>query len=495
MKWSCDDMNRMWILLVCVSVLILSNPAYGEDIPFSEPIDIKVYEDHYDLQKSATIYIKENHTYNADTRIITVNISPQDYCIYQKKHLKDFFCDIMVSITISTVEEETTKEFLSYLNFDTEKQTLFWDHAGNSSADHAGKSFGENTQLTIKDEYIKVTLGLMQFMPSEYLCGSCETDAAGYISFIDTIRVMLTIEYTQAQKDAIENMHNNAEKAQDAQAYITTAQNYFQQQEYQKAKQEFQNAKTIFDEIDDTENSQDMQQWIDKCAAYDKGVENFKEGTDLFEDAAGTTEYTEAIDLYEEAKSYFQRAKAEFDRAEDTNQSDQCDTWINRCDDEIENLQDVGILRNRLIYIIVGIAVVGAVAGVVKQFGTDKTKKPQGKKTKPGITLRARNTNTHQEVSLDVKPTDKMGKVQQMAATNLNMIPSGIFHKGRQCPPDRTVAECELADGSMVDVVPKSTESSVHKDNQEKLERLEQQYQEGKISKELYENLKRKLEK
>jgi tetratricopeptide (TPR) repeat protein len=490
-------MNRIWILLVCVSVLVLSGPVYGEEIPFSEPIDIKVYEDHYDLQKSVTIYIKENSTYTTETRIVTVSIAPQDYCYYQGEPLKEFFCDIMVSIAISTADEETTKEFLSYLNFDAEEQTLFWDNAEYGNADHAGDSFGEDDSLTIKDEHIEVTLALMQFMPSEYLCGSCETDAAGYISFIDTIRFLVTIGYTQAQKDVIEDMQDDAERGQDAQEYIITAQQYFQQQEYQKAQQEYQNAKDIFDEIGDTENSEDMLEWINKCAAYDKAAENFKDGTDLFEEAATTSDYKEAINLYEDAKSYFQRAKTEFDRAEDTTQSDQCDTWINRCDDEIDNLKDVGVLRGRLIYILVGIAVIGAIAVVVKQLSTEKAPKQKGKPM--GITLRARNTETNQEVSLDVQPTDKMGKVQQTAATKLGLIPSGVFHKGRPCPPDQTVAECGLANGSVVDIVPRSEskprESPAQTNNQEKLARLEQQYREGKITKELYENLKRKLEK
>ncbi|MGD2247791.1 MAG: hypothetical protein PVF58_05245 [Candidatus Methanofastidiosia archaeon] len=488
-------MNKIWILLACVSVLVFSGPVNGEDIPFSEPIDIKAYEDHYDLQKSVNIYIKENGTYTTETRIVTVSIAPQDYCYFEEKPLKDFFCDIMVSIVISTTDEETTKEFLSYLNFDAEEQTLFWDNAEYGNVDNAGDPFGEDNSLTVKDEYIEVTLTLMQFMPSEYLCGDCETDAAGYISFIDTVRFMVTIGYTQPQKDVIENMQDDTERAQDAQEYIITAQQYFQQQEYQKAQQEYQKAKDIFDEIEDTEKSDDMQEWITKCAAYDKAVDNFKEGTDLFEEAATTADYKEAINLYEDAKAYFQRAKTEFDQAEDTTQSEQCDTWIDRCDDEIDNLKDVGVLRGRLIYILVGIAVVGAIAAVVKQLTTEKTPKGKGK---PGITLRARNTETNQEVSLDVQPTDKMGKVQQTAATKLGLIPSGVFYKGRPCPPDQTVAECGLANGSIVDIKPRSTSKpreSPAQNNQEKLARLEQQYREGKITKELYENLKKKLEK
>jgi hypothetical protein len=45
-----------------------------------------------------------------------------------------------------------------------------------------------------------------------------------------------------------------------------------------------------------------------------------------------------------------------------------------------------------------------------------------------------------------------------------------------------------------VDITPVGKEPTSKSEAQEKLERLEQRYREGKISKELYESLKKKLQ-
>jgi tetratricopeptide (TPR) repeat protein len=490
-------LEMIWILVVCTVLII---PLSGQEFPFAETIDLKNYEDHYDLEKVVAIYIKEDSTYRTENRFVTVSIAPQDYCYAQGEYIKDYFCDILVLIEIKTEDEETSEEFLSYLNFEISEQRLFWDHAGNPTADRAGESLDEDNPLVVEDQYIKVTLQLMQLMPSEYNCGDCETDAATYLNFIDTIRFKLLIDYSQAQKDTIEEMGENREKYEDAQGHITLAQGYFQQGEFGKAKEEYQKAQDLFDEIGDTENSDDMQEWIDKCASYDVASENFKDGISSFEEAVATENYQEAIDTYEEAKSYFQRAQTEFDRAEDTAKSDECETWIDRCDDEIDNLKGVGTLRERLIYIIVAIVVVAGAGVLLKQLGKGKPAKPAAKR---GLMLQVRNAQTGQVDSISVEPTDKIGKVRQRAATRLGMVASALLYNGRECPPDRTVRECGLADGAVIDVVPMgAAEPSIVKkkpeappdETREKLERLEQKYREGKISKELYENLKRKLE-
>ncbi len=509
-------------LIVCIFLLA---PVFAQGIPFSETTELKTYEDHYDLEKVVPIYIKEGSTYKTENRVVAVNIAPQDYCIYQGQELKDYYCDILVSVTIATTDKKISQEFVSYLNFDVNRQSLFWDHAGKPRADNAGELFGQNTPLVVKDQYLVATLNVTHLTLSSYSCGSCETDASSLIPFIDVFRLRVDITYTQSQLDIVEQAQKDTEKYEDAQTYITTAQQYFQQGEFGKAQDEFQKAKDLFDEMGDQEKSSDMQEWIDKCIGYEAATENFKEGMKAFEEAATINAYQTAIDTYENAKSYFKKAKTEFDRVEDKSKSDECQTWIDRCDDEIENLKGVGTLREKLIYVVVIIAVVAGGGFLLKQLGKGKGSgeaakgmtEAAGTRRAPvaGMTLRARDAETGIEVSITVDAHDKIGKVRQLAATKLGMVPSALLYNGKVCAPDWTVAECRLRDGDLVEVVPQGMEPKVEprlkpqrevyereelerkigaESRTEKLEKLEQMYREGKIPKELYESLKRKLE-
>lgn len=477
-------MKKIW-LIICILLIV---PVYGQDLPFSETVELKTFEDTYTLEEKVLIYIKEDHTYKTEYRVVSVDIAPQEYAYSQGTYVKDYFCSIRITIAIVDADGESSREFLSYLNFDTSQQRFFWDHAGFPEADRAGDSFDRDNPLTVKDQYVKVALELTDFALGP-TCSDCETDAASYVSFLDVIRFRVDITYSQSQLDAIEEMQEDAEKYADAQEYITTAELYLEQGEFEKAKDEFQKAQDIFDEIGDTERSDDMQEQIDDCVSYQIATENFKDGVDMFQDAAGTNDYQEAIDKYEQARSYFQRAKTEFDRAEDTNQSDECETWIDKCNDEIDNLKDVGTLRGRLIYIILAIVVMAVAGVVIKQLGKGKPPKQVAK----GITLTAKNAETGEETTIQVEATDKIGKVRQLAATNLGVIPSELVYNGKACPPDWTVQECGLRNGAVVMVVPRGAELP-RDDRKEKLEKLEQRYREGRISKELYETLKRKLE-
>lgn len=486
-------MKKIWFIL-CILLLV---PVYGVEVPFSEVVDLETSEDYYNLEEPVTIYVKEDGMYNPETKIVSVNIAPQEACDYQGTTLKDFFCDIFVSIVITTTDGETSKEFQSYLNFEIAKQRLFWDHAGYTRADRAGEELSQDTPLTVADKDIEVTLTLTHLTPSEYSCGHCETDAPTYINFLDVLRFRLEINYTQSQKDAIEEMQEDMEKYGDAQEYVIAAQQYFQQQEFKKAKDEYQKAKDLFDQTGDTENADEMQERIDECTSYDVATENFKEGVDLFIEAGYTNDSQEAIQKYEEARSYFQRAKTEFDYLKDTNQSDECKRQIDQCNEEIDNLKDVGTLRERLIYIILAIVVIAGAGIVIKQLGKGKAPKPETAAAAKGkrITLTVQNAETGQRIPLHVEATDKIGKVRQLAATNLGVIPSALLYKGNVCPPDWTVQECGLTDGATVEVVPKGTEPQPKDDRTEKLEKLEKRYREGKISRELYESLKQRLEK
>ncbi len=481
--------KKIW-LIICIFLLV---PVCGQELPFSETVELKTFEDNYNLERIVPVYIKEDHTYKTENRVVSVDIAPQEYAYIQGTYEKDYFCNIRVSITLATTDGKSSQEFLSYLNFDTSQQRLFWDHAGYPTADRAGESFDQDNPLTVKDQYFKVTLSLtdVELGPT---CGDCDTDAASYISFFDVIRFRLEVIYSQSQLDALDEMQEDAEDYGDAQGYVQAAQQYLEQGEFEKAKDEFQKAKDVFDDIGDTEKSDDMQEQIDKCVSYQIATENFKDGMDLFGDAALTNDYQEAITMFEQARSYFQRAKTEFDRAEDTAKSDECETMIDKCNDEIDSLKDVGTLRGRLIYIILAIVVVAVAGVVIKQLGKGKPPKQVAK----GITLRARNAETGKEATIQVGATDKIGKVRQLAATNLGVIPSDLLYNGKACPPDWTVQECGLRNGAVVTVVPRGKEPPREKpevyEQREKLEKLEQRYREGRISKELYETLKRKLE-
>ncbi len=483
--------TRTWIK-VCILFAVLAGFLSGQDMPLSGTVELKTVEDHYDLEKVVEVYIKEGATYKTENRIVTVAVAPKEYAMDRGTELKEYFSNISVYIALTEPDGTVSQEFLSYLNLKTATQQLFWDHAGFERADRAGESFGQNNPLTVKDEYIKVTLALTYLTPSEYRCDDCASDAASYI-FIDVIRFALTVDYSQAQKDLIEEMQEDAEKGGEAQQYISKAQEYFQQGEFDKAREEFQKAKDVFDGMGDAEKSNDMQEWIDKCSSYKVAAENFNEGMRLLEEAAATNDYQEAINTYEEARSNFQRAKTEFDRVEDTKKSDECETLIERCNDEIDNLKGVGTLRGRLIYVMLAIAVIAGGGAVLKQLG--KGKAPKAKK---GITLKVLNAETGKEIPIQADPTDKIGKVRQLAATNLGVVPSALLYKGKVCPPDQTVEECGLTDGALVEVIPmgKPVGKVPEKkdERKEKLEKVEQRYREGAISKELYESLKKRLE-
>lgn len=484
-------MKKLW-LVICIFLLI---PVYAQDLPLSETAELKTSDDHYSLEKIVTVYQKEGSTYTPENRAVSVTMAPQDYVEYQGQLLKEYFCDVLVSIVITTADGKTSQEFLSYLNFDPSQQSLIWDHAGYPTADRAGETFGENNSLTVEDQYLEVTLTLTHLTLSEYTCGHCDTDAASPIIFLDTLRMRVDVTYTQSQKDTIEQMQEDMEEYGDAQGYVTAAQQYFQQGEFDKARDEFQKAKDIFDQIGDTEKSDEIQEQIDKCLSYNAAAENLRDGMSAFEDASRTNDYQEAINKYEEARSYFQRAQTEFDKVEDTGKSDECETWIDRCNDEIDNLKGVGSLRERLIYIILAIAVIAGAGIVMKQLG--KGKAPKQVK---GMTLTVVNTVTGEETTLQVEQSDKIGKIRQAAGTHLGIVPSGLLYNGKECPPDWTVMECGLHTGAILEVVPGGTEpAGVQKeeklgDTKERLEKLQQMYKEGKIPKELYESLKRRLE-
>ena len=491
-----DYMKRTYLIVCTILLVSACKPLYGQELPFSEVVELKNFEDLYNLEKRTQIYIKENGSYKSEDRVVSVNIASKEFCLYQGTEYKDYFCNILVSIVISTADGKMTKEFQSYLNYETAKQRLFWDRAGYPRADRAGERFGPGNPLIVKDQYLEVELSFMQLMPSEYDCGNCMTDAESYINFIDLIRFNLLISYTPSQKNLIEQMQEDTGDIQDAQQHIAKAQEYFQQGEFEKAREEFEKAKNLFDQVGDAERSDDMQEQIDKCVSYDLATEDFEEGERTFKDAGEINDYQEAMGKYEDAKVYFQKAKVEFDRLEDKNNSKGCDDWIERCNDEIDDLRGVGSLREKLIYIIVATGVLAAAGIVVKQLGKGKRPKTPAEER---MILKVLNAETGEEVTIQVEKTDKIGKVRQSAAAKLGIIPSVLLYHGEVCFPDQTAEECGLRNGVTVEIIPvkeRGQETRIYDEagKSEKLEKLEQRYREGRVSKELYETLRRKLE-
>ena len=442
----------LWIVLI-----FFLFPVSGDSLPYSEIAEFKTSDDQYTKILTLPVFVTSGSTYVSEDRVIQIRISPGHFaaCYDDEGYLyedKDIFFKVLVSISLSGARG-VSQEFRSYLNHsldDCDEQAweghLFFDHADEVRADQAGKTFDSRNPLTVKDGFFVVTLSLMDVKKSNYGCENndeycldCETDAACII-FVDSLTVKVDISYSSTQLEYISLFEK-------ASQHTASAQESFQAGEFDEAKSEFVEAQSFYDELGDEEKSQVMQEQIDMCIAYTTGQENMTEGIRLFQEASATDDYDEAIKIYEDALSYFEAAKAEFDEINSA-QSAECQTMINQCNDEIENLKGVGRLRTRLLYFVVGIAVLGGAGVVYKQIQKGKGAKPPAR----GITLRVQHADTGKEVSISVERFDKIGKVRQLAGTKLGILPSDVLYNGKFVPPDQTVAEAGLSDGAVIKI-------------------------------------------
>ena len=423
-------MKKHIALLVVIS-LFLVLPTLGErDVPFTKIVDlveIKTVEDHHAREYPLPVYVKKGPNYESEDWSVEVSIAPRQSMKWQGgagiEENKDKFFKVAVHIAIKA-EGEDPEEFDSYLNCelrncdaDAEDWRLFWDKAGEDRADKAGQTFDEDHPLIMEKEYFKVTLELVNFTPAmEY----CDTDEEIYI---------------------------NCES--DADCII------------------FMDALTLKFTVDHS---------CDKC--YTDGLEDLREGEDLFKDAADIDDYKEAIDKYEEARAKFADAQKQFEKVA-AREAETCEDSIEKCDEEIDNLEGITKLRTRLLYIVVVIAVIAGIGVLYKKIG--KRGKPKPKRVPEGLALKVQNAETGEEISLKVGKFDKIGRLRQQAGSELGIIPFEMLYRGKVCLPTKTVEECGLTDGAVVEIVPL------------KKELLERRYREGTITGKEYKDFKREL--
>lgn len=448
-------MRRVIILLGIICILFPS--ITGDSIPFSETIEFKSADDQYNQMLTFPVLVKKGSTYEYEDRTIHIVIGPRHFwaCYGEDGSLweeKDYFFEVLVSVMLNA--QASFNDFESYLNHSLTdcdnvawKGNLFWDHAGETKADKAGTPFTARTPLVVSDEYFEVTLRVLDVKTSNYYCTNdnqscldCKSDAECFI-FLDSLTLSVSIQYSPDQLGVVSSFGT-------ASQHTELATQSAEAGEFEKAKAEYEKAKAIYDDMGDELKSESVQALIDDCESYITGQKDFTDGIQLFQEAAGEKDYNTAIEKYEKALSHFEEAQSAFE-AVDSPQAAECESWINRCNDEISNLEEVGSLRTRLIYIIVAIAGAGG-AGVFIKQGLKKKKK--GTLQPETLTLTVRCAETGKTVTITVGKADRIGKVRQKAGTALGVVPLALLHQGKTCSPDRTVAECGLQHNSVVTI-------------------------------------------
>lgn len=437
--------------LVLISILqILALQAQGSRLPFSQTIRIEDYDDGYAQAFTFPTYVQEGSSWRSEDRMVRVTVSPGEYMLWEEKGAvyedKNYFFEVMVSIALSDSRGKVSKEFKSYLNCELVKcdpvsweGRLFWDHAGENRADLAGKTFDSASPLIVTDPYFQVTLHLIDLKKSIYYCDTtdpaffyCASDADCFV-FIDTLTLRLTIDYSSTQKKILE-----------ASQHEDSANAFFEAGDYAKAKDEYKLAASLYSQVGAQPKSAMIQKQIDLC-------DWMSEGLRLLQEASETEDYKEAIEKYEEARSYFENAKTELEGI-GSPQSSECQKLIDKCNEEISNLEGIGRLRNRLMYLVLAIFAVIGGSGILRHL---RKKKALGMELKQELTLTILDTKTGRKIEIGATPSDKIGKIRQLAATKLEMVPSALLYNGEICPPDKTVEECGLKSGALLEVIPK----------------------------------------
>lgn len=456
------DLMRKAIMFLGI-ILMLFPSITGESLLFSETIEFKSVDDQYNQILTYPVWVKKGSTYESEDRSIHIIIGPRHFvaCYGEDGSYgeeKDYFFEVLVSVMLNA--QESFKDFESYLNHTLKdcdnyawKGHLFWDHAGETRADKAGTPFMPGTPLVVTDEYFEVTLRVLDVRTSNYYCTNndqncldCRSDAECFI-FLDSLTLSLSIQYSSDQLNVVSSFDT-------ASQHIESGRQFAETGEFEKAKAEYEKAKAIYDDIGDELKSQSVQAHIDDCDSYITGQKDFTDGMQLFQEAGDEDDYDKAIEKYEEARSHFEEAQSTFE-AVDSPQADECGTWIDRCDDEISNLEEVGTLRTRLVYIIVAIAGAAGAGLLIKQVGRGKGKKEKGKPPTEKVTLTVQCAETGKTATITVGKSDRIGKVRQLAGTRLGIVPLALLYKGKACPPDKTVEECGLKNKSSVTITVK----------------------------------------
>ena len=475
-------------ITIILGVMLFAPLLTGYELPSSETLDIKSYNDQYTLDKTFSVLEKKGSTYELGYRTVQIRIAPQKFRIYEQRRNtyedRNTFHKVLVSIVLCDAVGKISQDFQSYLNYENcpeSRGRLFWDHAGENQADRAGQSFTQQNPLIIEDEYFRVTVALLGFSGSPYTCDTtcdqtCESDSS-CLYYLNILTLRVTTAYSSAQEELKSSF-------EEASAHAETASDFLQKGEFEKAKSEYEKAKAIYEQIDDSLRSGAVLEQLNLCNNYIDAHVYYSDGLRLFQEAANEENYKKAIEEYEDARSSLEKAQIAFADA-GALQSEECQTWIDQCNNEIENLERVGRLRVRLLYVVAFLLIAAGAGGIVSRFKKWKTQKPE----KDTITLKVQNAETGEEVTIEVNRLDKIGKIRQIAGAKLHIIPSRLLYNEEACPPDRTVGECGLKDGDAVRIVP------MEKEVQDRIRlKLEQRYREGKVSREMYDSLRQKFD-
>jgi tetratricopeptide (TPR) repeat protein len=469
-------LKRAVIALVGL-ILIFSVNAQGVKLPFSRTISLQDFDDNYSQAFTLPVYVEKDGAYKPEDRVIRIAISPQERLLWEDEEglweEKDFFFKVLVSISLSDMKGTISKDFRGYINCelvdceDWYNGRLFWDQAGQERADWAGKLFNQSNPLILRDQYFEVTLNLVNFKKSDWSCDPADDWEQYYnapyycisdkcIILLDSLTLQLAIDYSSNQRNVI-TQHEKASQ------HVMEADEYFKEGEFAKARTEYEQAESIYSQIG--EDSSSIQEKIELCDSHLVAYESLQEGMRIFEEATGIEEYQEAIEKFEEARSLFEKAKNEFDEVGDTS-SVECQSWIDKCNDEISNLEGVGRLRTRLIYIIIAIVLLASAGFIIKQI---KRENPHEAVMKESITIRVKHAEAEQEVSLQVSKSEKIGRIRQMAGTKLGIVPSDLWYKGKSCPPDKTVDQCGIENEAVLEI--KSKEEKSESGEKERVEK------------------------
>ncbi len=393
--------------MLVVVILVLVSSTSGDDLPFREEIVINNYEDLYTKILTFPVYMKRDSTIEIENRTVRIGIHPKESMRWAEGERtledKDFFLKIWVSIAL------VDTDFESYLNcWYKSKDQLFWDHAGEARADKAGEPFGLHDSLIVEDDYFKVTLKLVNFKSSTEQCGVSESHYLDCYSdfyrifYMDSLTLGFTIAYSPIQEDLKSQFETglDPEKAEEpetspppgdplefekAVGHETKAADFFSNEEYQNAISEYQQARAIYDRFDDRKKIREIQTQIDLCNSYITAEDDLEKGIKLFQDAGEIEDREEAIKKYEEARSLFESTKDKYSELGDTDQFENCQEWINECNDQISNLTTKIKTETYLtIGAMVAVVVVGgAIISLRKRKAQDitvkkeKTPKPQ----------------------------------------------------------------------------------------------------------------------
>ncbi|MBU7009319.1 MAG: SHOCT domain-containing protein [Theionarchaea archaeon] len=377
-------------------LLCLVPTAAQPELPFSETIEIKNFDDQYSLDLILPVYVKKESTYEIEERMVQIRIGPKDYARIAVGN-EDYFLKVLVSVTLSDIRGTVSEDFESYLNCELENcdetfrtEQLFWDHTGEERADRAGEPFEENLPLVVRDKYVEVTVRLVSYLAplNVHSCDSrteyCESDVE-CVLYLWGMTLQVTVDYSSTQasyqssleeaSDCIsrgdgfreagefEKAVSEYEKAQavygklgdtlrsnalqeqidqinleKAEAYGVSGDTFLEAGEFDKALVEYEKAEEIYATIGDEENLDSIKGLIEMCRLYQEAEEALQGSIQAFEEAETAENKWRALAIYRKARSHFADAKIMFDQLEDSEKLEECNDWINRCDTEIERI-------------------------------------------------------------------------------------------------------------------------------------------------------------